>query len=1018
MASIKDGNSISAIDDKKKGKTEVDIKLLHKLINETLMPSAISILEPADNREVEDKPRSKTYEKWKGFMEEHIVLVFAAFAVVYGESSLMADQTGTLAESIMLMKQSPDKSKLRKIRKLIDAMIQVTNTSVNIGNLPPEKIETVVSGTVRSILICTSHITGSVGFDEGDAKDDDDHLSKLTKKVEEMRKKLSEEPPVNPPPPPPPPPPPTFIGKIIMMYKNNQRTARVILVSLVIIVVLIGCYQYWNRGPEISNHIEVGTQFLYLTESKLPPVYQAQYGNRGPQIRNHIEIGTQSLYLTESKLPPVYKAQYWIKILIFCLGILVLIVFPTIRELVGNLFIQVCKEQIKGFWKFIFNQVCKEQIKGFWEFTFGVINTEGTVQMICGKVSSGGRYAISKMVSLFNTLSHIPGVNLLIKGFFGVVNCWGYPSTGTTTVLNMDVNVIVNNHAHDGKNLKLNLLNPLCESINKILIDEGPCYGVRDTLLVVVTYLLSCTCSGGENYAESKTVSLFETMPQYSWEANMVLALAAFSIMYEESWRMANLSNRFANSIKLLKQIPDKSKLLKIRSHINAMVKVTNTIVEVVKVKASQPEKISTLIQETVSWTVWSLIVCTSQIIGLDGKYTLSELSKLTNKVNEMNTDLGKELVAWHLIIDEDKKEGEARIEKVADSLRKEGLTSSNLIIGIDFSESNTRTGQRTFKRRSLHDICGSPNPYQQAIEIIGKTLASFANDNKIYCYGFGDATTKDDCVFSFHNDRTPCQSFNEVLTCYNQIVQKVRLAGPTCYAPIIEAAIDIVEKSGGQHHVLVIIADDSIKRDVETNSIITASGYALSIVYVGVGDGPWHEMNDLAAKIDGRRKFDNLQFVHFYDIMKSYENFSEQVENFSRVSTKKIPMQYKASKEQGLLGLISQGRRLLDVLFSLLCMAGNGTKNGKKTSVTPHISLATLLFFLLIVARTTGKREQDLSTAPPDTRSINASNLQSYHPLAPSPKRSRPNLLWRKRVFNAGDHEVPSGPNPISNRK
>lgn len=37
---------------------------------------------------------------------------------------------------------------------------------------------------------------------------------------------------------------------------------------------------------------------------------------------------------------------------------------------------------------------------------------------------------------------------------------------------------------------------------------------------------------------------------------------------------------------------------------------------------------------------------------------------------------------------------------------------------------------------------------------------------------------------------------------------------GPTSYAPVVEAAIDIVEKSGGQYHVLVIIADGQVESE------------------------------------------------------------------------------------------------------------------------------------------------------------------------------------------------------------
>lgn len=36
-------------------------------------------------------------------------------------------------------------------------------------------------------------------------------------------------------------------------------------------------------------------------------------------------------------------------------------------------------------------------------------------------------------------------------------------------------------------------------------------------------------------------------------------------------------------------------------------------------------------------------------------------------------------------------------------------------------------------------------------------------------------------------------------------------LAGPTSFAPVIEMAMTIVEQSGGQYHVLVIIADGQV---------------------------------------------------------------------------------------------------------------------------------------------------------------------------------------------------------------
>ncbi|XVE99021.1 hypothetical protein REPUB_Repub03eG0160700 [Reevesia pubescens] len=254
-------------------------------------------------------------------------------------------------------------------------------------------------------------------------------------------------------------------------------------------------------------------------------------------------------------------------------------------------------------------------------------------------------------------------------------------------------------------------------------------------------------------------------------------------------------------------------------------------------------------------------------------------------------------------------------IDQVTKALRDSGLESSNLIVGIDFTKSNEWTGKASFNNRSLHAIGDTPNPYEKAISIIGKTIAPFDEDNMIPCFGFGDATTHDSEVFSFHNDQSSCHGFEEVLACYKKIVPNLRLSGPTSYAPVIDAAIDIVENSGGQFHVLVIIADGQVTRSVNTsdrelspqeektiNSIVDASSYPLSIVLVGVGDGPWEDMKKFDDKIPAR-DFDNFQFVNFTEIMSKNTTPDEKESAFALAALMEIPLQYKAVMELGILG-------------------------------------------------------------------------------------------------------------------
>lgn len=247
-------------------------------------------------------------------------------------------------------------------------------------------------------------------------------------------------------------------------------------------------------------------------------------------------------------------------------------------------------------------------------------------------------------------------------------------------------------------------------------------------------------------------------------------------------------------------------------------------------------------------------------------------------------------------------------LEEVTTALREAGLESSNLILGIDFTKSNEWTGKRSFHRKSLHAIGSNPNPYEQAISIIGQTLSPFDEDNLIPCFGFGDATTHDQLVFSFYPDHRFCRGFEEALTRYREIVPFIQLSGPTSFAPIIDAAIDIVEASNGRYHVLVIIADGQVTHNPDAppgklgsqenatiNSIVTASQYPLSIILVGVGDGPWDTMKRFDDNIP-QRVFDNFQFVNFTQIMSENSNRVKKETAFALAALMEIPFQYKAA--------------------------------------------------------------------------------------------------------------------------
>lgn len=237
-------------------------------------------------------------------------------------------------------------------------------------------------------------------------------------------------------------------------------------------------------------------------------------------------------------------------------------------------------------------------------------------------------------------------------------------------------------------------------------------------------------------------------------------------------------------------------------------------------------------------------------------------------------------------------------LEEVTAAVRQAGLETSSLIFGIDFTASNVHQGLRTFGGRNLHNLdMLNPNPYQRVIAILGETLEPFDDDGFIPAFGFGDATTKDTGVFPFLSEGY-CAGFQTVLSAYDSIAQRVRLSGPTNFAPLIYKAIDIVRHTKS-YHILVIVADGQVSsEDATRHAIVEASKWPLSIILVGVGDGPWDTMEEFDNKLPAR-KFDNFQFVDFHRIMSTAKNPTAE---FALRALMEIPDQYKKIKQLGLL--------------------------------------------------------------------------------------------------------------------
>ncbi|PSS28553.1 Protein SIEVE ELEMENT OCCLUSION B like [Actinidia chinensis var. chinensis] len=188
---------------------------------------------------------------------------------------------------------------------------------------------------------------------------------------------------------------------------------------------------------------------------------------------------------------------------------------------------------------------------------------------------------------------------------------------------------------------------------------------------------ISWKCSGGSD-AHATTVALFNTLSGYSWDAKVVIALAAFAVNYGEFWLVAQLypTDPLAKSVALLKQLPDilersdslKPKFDALTTLIKAVLDVTKCIVELKELPTHYitddfPAMATAmgLVPTAVYWTIRSIVACASQVMNLVGmghEYIAStteawELSSLAHKVSNIYSHLQNQLDLCHQHIDE-----------------------------------------------------------------------------------------------------------------------------------------------------------------------------------------------------------------------------------------------------------------------------------------------------------------------------------------------------------------------------
>jgi E3 ubiquitin-protein ligase RGLG len=232
--------------------------------------------------------------------------------------------------------------------------------------------------------------------------------------------------------------------------------------------------------------------------------------------------------------------------------------------------------------------------------------------------------------------------------------------------------------------------------------------------------------------------------------------------------------------------------------------------------------------------------------------------------------------------------------EQLLEAMKASGvLEDMEIIVGIDATKSNEMTGQRTYGGRCLHDFYKGENPYSSVMRTAVKFLER--DQDAIYplLYFGSEHAINSGGVLKVKD----CHGVEDLVGTYKESIGSQVLSGPTLFTSLIKYSIDKVE-STGKYHILLIITDGDVHNIADHYKMLNlASHKALSIVCIGVGDGPFKTMESFDDDMPPGRVFDNFQFVNFGEIMK-YEADNLMKNEFFFRAFMEVPQQYMAIKK------------------------------------------------------------------------------------------------------------------------
>jgi len=239
-------------------------------------------------------------------------------------------------------------------------------------------------------------------------------------------------------------------------------------------------------------------------------------------------------------------------------------------------------------------------------------------------------------------------------------------------------------------------------------------------------------------------------------------------------------------------------------------------------------------------------------------------------------------------------------LEKIACNKESASEEKLNVLIGIDFSDSQKRIekAQSTHFKTSEDDL----TQYQAGLNGLFNLLYNLNGSQGIPMYGFGgikasssSKSRKDNEIACFPlngNSSDPkIQSLDGAIEAYNQNILN-NLGGQSNLSEIIQKAISIAaynQLQDSKEYVVLVLLTDGVIHDIENtlNSLIEAANVPLSVIMIGMGDGDFESFENLDSQL-GLFETARRDYVSFI----VYRDYEEDLNKLKNKLVQEIPEQ------------------------------------------------------------------------------------------------------------------------------